>query len=82
MGILGFKEETLQYFTSYLSKLILNKDKKKFLILSKNNTTKSKLHLTAVPDNIQPISHFKFLGITVPDNLHWSNYLIEKKIVY
>ena len=59
--------------------LILNRDKTKFLIIPKKNTTRENLHLKANPTNIKPIRNFKFLGVPIADTLHWGHFLVEGK---
>ena len=63
------------YTTS--NKLILNKEKTKFLVISKKQSVKVNLVLNADPKIIKPITSFKFLGMVVADNLKWNKFLIE-----
>ena len=59
------------------NKLVLNRDKTKFLVISRNKTTKETPQLEARPINIKPISSFKFLGMQVSDDLKWNKFLLE-----
>ena len=71
--------DKLEDYTT-VNRLILNRDKTKFLVFTKNPLTRQKLHLKAQPKNIKPIRKFKFLGMQISDNLDWSTHLLEGKL--
>ena len=57
----------------------LNRDNTQFMLLHKENNTKSKISIQAHPTNIEPKSTLKFLGVTLSDTLKWHNFLTEGK---
>ena len=71
--------DTLEDYTT-ANKLILNRDKTKFLVISRKQDTREALKLKAEPENIKPIQTFKFLGMIVSDDLKWNKTLLEGKL--
>ena len=61
------------------NKLVLNKDKTKFLVITKNQEIRNKLYLATYPKNILPIRNFKFLGVPIADNLHWLTFFARRQ---
>ena len=59
--------------------LIVNTDKTKFVVITKTDKIRQELFLATENKNIRPIRSFKFLGISIEDNLTWNSYLIEGK---
>ena len=59
--------------------LIVNTEKTKFVVISINENVRKNLFLVTEAKNIRPVRFFKFLGITIEDNLTWNAYLTEGK---
>ena len=61
------------------NKLALNRDKTQLIILGRPNTQKSKICITAHPEDIEPKTSLKFLGVTLAEDLHWKQFLTDGK---
>ena len=59
--------------------LIINSEKTKFVVITKNENIIKDINLETEKKNIRPVRMFKFLGITIEDNLLWNSYLVEGK---
>ena len=71
--------DTLEKYT-ISNKLVLNREKTKFLVISRKDTTRDNLELKADPKNIKPIRSFKFLGMMISKDLIWNKFLLEGKL--
>ena len=57
--------------------LALNRDKTQLMILNKDPPLQSKVELKAEPENINPSTSIKFLGITLTQTMDWKMFLLD-----
>ncbi len=58
-----------------LNKLSLNVNKCKYMIFHKVHKIVNPIHLSIDGSNIEQLSEFNFLGLTLDENLNWKNYI-------
>lgn len=76
-------QNTLAWFET--NKLILNSKKTKYVVFASNRKTiPTKCNLYLGNTQIQQISSYKYLGITLDSSLHWAPHIeqVTKKIVF
>ena len=61
---------TMNTLETYMNSnlLVLNREKSKFLLITKNHDLRDQLYLESAPKNIKPIRNFKFLGVQISDD--------------
>ena len=58
-----------------VNKLSLNAKKSKFMIFKRVNKTVEPLSLKIENTNIERVTNFHFLGLTISDNLEWKTHV-------
>ena len=74
-------KDTLEKIKDYMNsnKLVLNKEKSKLLVLTKNNEIRKNIQLKieGIDEPIRPVKSILYLGIQIQDDLKWNQFLTD-----